>query len=208
MEISQEKEEILYNCFKLCEKNNLELYDVKQRFAYNKLYFDFLFKNYNSSENKDFTVLISGDKDYLIKKHSKITKWISEALVNKIFGKAIYCNSCDSVFFSDGVCDCKKNGLEHNDYGLVYFIKVFDRVKIGHVQKESYNAIEERLKILITGMPARKDEIEIIHYEQGGYKREQELHKIFKDQRLDPHREWFYYNNKIENYVKNKLEVN
>lgn len=117
-------------------------------------------------------------------------------------------------FFSNKVCNCiYQKELEIKKYnsrtnGLCYFIKAGnDRVKIGYVEDESLSAINSRLNTIKTGIPFHNNEIAIIFYEKGGFRKEQELHKKFHHLRINKNREWFIFNNEIKEYINCKRNM-
>ena len=77
---------------------------------------------------------------------------------------------------------------------MIYFIQAgrLGPIKIGHTN----NGVEERLKELQTGSP---DKLILIGIIEGDVKKEQELHKRFKNYRVRG--EWFNNSPELDNYI-------
>lgn len=118
-----------------------------------------------------------------------------------ICGELKKLHSCreNSVFHCDDCCPMlvlsPEQKINKNDF--VYFAKAGDTIKIG----KSVQPLA-RVRSLRTANPT----IEIIHVEYGGFDREQELHKLFKEDRLQ--REFFTFSSAIKTYLEENKEKN
>lgn len=116
------------------------------------------------------------------------------------------CLTCLRIVKYGERCDCCDiEKIDSPDENLVYFLRADDKVKIGYVSGYGLTSIYNRIAQLKTGICAR--DIELIHYEPGGKKREIDLHDKFKNYRLRQDGEWFYLTDEIKNHIKNCQEV-
>ena len=88
--------------------------------------------------------------------------------------------------------------------GWTYIIRAEKYVKIGHTKNEEPSlGVNSRLSNIKVGLPFPDEEIEILFVENGGHKREFELHELFAKDRVRKTGEWFYFSEDIKKYINN-----
>lgn len=202
---------ITYSPWRSCSDYAVELCLQEEEHSYHYMLIRYRYRG--SEGTKEFLK----NKSYIQKNFNiifnKIYNLFNHGFRHNVKGVTQYniefCDHCN-LFYNknDIICSCKKEPVIDfcDKEGYTYFIRAKDKVKIGCVVGKQPICVQNRYKAIRCGIPFEESEIELLFYEEGGYKRENQLHKIFAKYRIRKSGEWFHYSEEIQKYIeKQKL---